>query len=215
MKVLSRLILFIIILGVVAFFASPYYKLYTLKTAYDKGDYTPIIAAVNFEQLRPNLKEQLQNKVDNTLADNAQLVGMAKLLGADEGKLRNFAMGYIDNAVDKAITADNLTALVHGDVTKDSEPLLAGLALAGGLVDMGKLASDFMATGDLNQAVSKQKTAIAKKALSATGTPEKPELSYCGLNCFSVATRIKDKPVSIILHRHNGFDWQIDNVVLP
>ena len=215
MKVLSRLIVFIIILGVVAFFASPYYKLYTLKNAYDNGDYTPIIAAVNFDQLRPNLKEQLQTKVDNTLADNAQLLGMAKLLGVNDGKLRNYAIGYIDTAVDKAITADNVSALVQGNVTKDSEPLLIGLALVGGLVDMGKLASDFMATGDLDQAVNKQKTDIATKALNATGTPDKPTLSYCGINCFNVTTVVKGKPVSVILHRHNGFDWQIDNVVLP
>lgn len=215
MKTLSRLMLLCVVLCLVAFVASPYYKLYALKQAYDKGDYATIIGSVDFAALRPNIKEQLQNHVDDTIAQNLQIQSVAKVLGIDDGKLRNYALMFIDTAVDKAITTENFTALAQGDITKDSEAFLGGVAVVSGLVDTQKLITDFISTGDIDKAISNQKADIAKKALAMTGTPDKPQLAYCGLNCFRLSSQIKGKPITVIMQRHNLLDWKITNVLLP
>lgn len=214
MRTLVSWIIFLAMMVALAMFASPYYKLYTFKSAYDAGDYTPIIGSINFDTLRPNLKRQLHAKVDNIIATN-DLVPVLSLVGVGQGELKNFGVRYVDTAIDKAITKDNLTALAQGQLTKDSEPLLAGVAVATGLVDMPKLAKDYLSTGDISQAIESQKTDIAKKATAFVGTPSQPVLSYCGINCFSVATTIKERPITVMMSRVGLVEWQIDNVILP
>lgn len=214
MKTLISWTLFLTLMVAMVLFVSPYYKLYTFKSAYDRGDYAPIIQSINFDALRPHLKHQLYAKVDTIIATH-ELTAMLSLVGVGQGELKNFGVRYVDTAIDKAITKNNLTALAQGQITKDSEPLLAGVALAMGLVDVPKLAKDYLSTGDIHQAVQHQKTAIAKKASHFVGTPTQPVFEYCGINCFSVATTIKGRPITVLMSRVGLVDWQIDGVVLP
>ncbi|OPH35900.1 Protein of uncharacterised function (DUF2939) [Moraxella equi] len=215
---ITKLLLALVIIALVIVAGSPYYKLYTLKNAYDNGDYAPIINSIDFEMLRPSLKHQLITKTDNWLGSNDVVRGLSLfggLLGLDGAKLNTIAHSFINTAVDKGITPENLTRLAQGDVQPESEPMLVGIALFGGYVDTERLLTDYISTGDMNIAINNQKTAIATKASDNIGQPTQPKLSYCGLNCFEVATTIKDKPYTIVMHRHQVLDWQIVNVVLP
>lgn len=212
-KLLSGLlVLVIIILG------SPYYQLYTLKKAYDKGDYAPIINSIDFEQLRPNLKQQLYTKAEDKLASEEVMQGLSLfggLLGVDDKQLSSIAHDFIDTAIDKGVTADNLTRLAQGEVSSQSLPMLVGLAMFGGYVDVQRLVVDYANTGDINAAIENQKVAIAKKVAANTEQPTKPKLSYCGIHCFQVATTIKGKPYVVIMNRHQIVNWRITNVILP
>lgn len=215
---IGKLLLGLIIVAVVIIMGSPYYKLYTLKNAYDKGDYAPIIKSIHFERLRPNLKQQLYTKTDDWLASNEVMQGLSLfggLLGMDDKKLVSIAHDFIDTSVDKGVTPDNLTRLAQGELSPESMPMLIGLAMLGGHVDIEHLMRDYLSTGDINVAIDNQKVAIAKKVGKEVEQPTKPKLSYCGINCFEVTTTIKNQPYTIIMSRHQIVDWQIDNVILP
>ncbi len=214
MKKALIFILSLLFIFAIVFFGSPYYKLYTLKNAYDKGDYQPIIAAVDFEVLRPNLKHQLYPKVDGVI-NNHQIVGVLKMVGVKQPTLKNFGIRFVDMAIDRAITADNMHKLAQGQIDKDSEPLIAGVALMGGFVNIEKLVQDYLQTGDFNKAINKQKVSIAKEFAMHTAVSTKPELAYCGINCFTIKTSVKTYPIQVVLSRHHIIDWKIDNVILP
>lgn len=211
MKKVLSLSIVIVLIAVLVVALSPYYKLYTFKTAYEQGDYTPIINSVDFEMLRPNLKNQLYTKLDKFIAKN-NLDQALSLLGIKSEQVHNYGVRFIDNAVDKAVTPDNLTALATGNINKDSEPLLIGIALASGMVDIPKLVQSYFKTGDMDKAISEQKKAIAKQTDTANNT--KTTFSYCGFNCFAIDTAIKNQPISIIMTRHQIVDWRIDNIIL-
>lgn len=202
---------FIVIVAVAVLALSPYYKLYTFKTAYEQGDYAPIINSIDFETLRPNLKHQFYGKFDDFIAQN-HLDQALSLLGVKPEQVHNYGVRFIDNAVDKAITPDNLTALATGNITKDSEPLLIGVALMSGAVDVPKLVQSYFRTGDVETAISEQKQAIAKQTTNADSP--KPTFGYCGVNCFAIDTSVKNQPISIVMTRHQVVDWRIDNVIL-
>lgn len=131
---ITKLLLALVIIALVIVAGSPYYKLYTLKNAYDNGDYAPIINSIDFETLRPNLKHQLITKTDNWLGSNDVVQGLplfGGLLGLDGAKLNTIAHSFINTAVDKGITPENLTRLAQGDVQPEIEPMLVGIALFG------------------------------------------------------------------------------------
>lgn len=203
----------LLVVFVVCFVGSPYYKLYVLKGAYDKGDYQPIVQSIDFQQLRPNLKHQLYPKIEQMINNN-QATAVLQVLGIKNATLKNAGIRLVDGAIDGAITADNLDKLARGEISKDSELLLAGVALMGGFIDVDKLLQDYLQTGDVNVAIRQQKTAIAKQFAARATVSAKPKLSYCGINCFYVQTDIKGYPVQVLLSRHGVFDWKIDDVLL-
>ena len=214
MKTLTKISLLVVFVFIVVFFGSPYYKLYGLKSAYEKGDYQPIIDSIDFDTLRPNLKNQLYQKVDVLLLDG-KIASVTQLLGLKQETLKNFGVRFVDATIDGAITTENLSALSKGEMSKDSERLLAGVALMGGFVDMDKLLQDYLMTGDIQSAITQQKVGILKGLATQTATPQNPQIHYCGFNCFAIDTKIKQYPITIMMSRRHIVDWQIDNIILP
>lgn len=161
MKTFIKFTIAFIIMLVVTMAVSPYYQLYRFKVAYEQGDYTPIISSINYENFRPNLKRALHDKLTHAI-NQQRFTLLLLMLGAPQHTIENFTAQFIDEAVDKAITPDNLTQLSYGNIDKDSEPLLMGLALWLGrdLIDANVLLQDYLATGDIHTAFP------SKKALS-------------------------------------------------
>lgn len=215
MKHLFRFVIVLSIITAIVLFASPYYHLYTLKNAYEKGDYAYIIDSVDFETLRPNLKSQLYVRLDDILTQS-KLATAVSMIGVERDDLTGYGERFIDKTIDATITPTNLNKLATGDLT-DSEPLLITLAVAGGLVDTGKLVGDFLKTGNIDKAVARQQEHIASQFASTETNPDqtdnKPTLRYCGINCFAVDTTVKNYPISVVMTRHQGVFWRIDNVV--
>lgn len=120
---ITKLLLVLVIIALIIVVGSPYYKIYTLKNAYDNGDYISIINSIDFKKLRPNLKHQLITKTNNWLGSNEVVLGLSRfggLLGLDGAKLNTIAHSFINTAVDKGVTPENLTRLTQGDVWPES-----------------------------------------------------------------------------------------------
>lgn len=214
MKKLLTTLIALLFLVVALMFVSPYYALYRFKVAYEAGDYAPIINAIDYDTLRPSLKDEFHRQAKGAL-NHQGLAAVLPLLGVKEGKLDDIAKRFIDTAIDGAITPQNLSALAHGEVHKDSEPLAVLLVLWLGVevLDMSAFIQDYLTTGDIHIAVANQQNSLKKHAL--TLQPVAPTLSYCGVNCFLIETAIKGKSVHIIMTRHQLVRWQISKIVLP
>lgn len=172
---------------------SPYYRLYQLNQAYERGDYLPIVQAVDFDTLRSNLKTQLYTKADNLAQEVPKEL---EFLGINQEKLNNLAKTMIDGSIDNVITYDNAIRLSKGEI-QATDASIAGLAVLGD------------AWQSLDNSEPNQATDVDQN------NDKNHQLGYCGINCFSVKTSVQGKDVDVRLSRHGLTQWKIDNVILP
>ena len=66
MKLLKFLFITLLIVGIAMFAGSPYYTAYQLKKAYDANDGAALVSHINFDQVQPNIHNQLTTKLDHT-----------------------------------------------------------------------------------------------------------------------------------------------------
>ena len=217
-KLTSLVVLLLLIIGVV-FVGSPYYKAYQLKEAYDAKDGAAIADAIDYEQLQPNISRQLTDKMDNTLDQYpmvAQLGGPALTQAADD---------FIVNAVKGAVEPDNIEQLIttQGQANTATKQLAAAWAIASNQVNLQNLIQDVITQrGNIDGVIQKQmqimmdKQAEVLEQQAAQGNDtDKPTLSYCGINCFTISGQVKGYPLTIEMQRQGLVDWKIVNIVLP
>lgn len=219
MKVLKYIFAILLIVFLAMYAASPYYTAYQLKNAYDDKNGALMVGYIDFDQLQPNLKDQLITKFGQTLQQYplvAQLGGEALTQASNE---------FINASVNKAITADNITQLVdtQGQANQATKELAAAWAIASNKVNLQDLIQDIIVQrGDINaviqhqmqQVMSQQADELQTHAESGVDSA-KPKLSYCGLNCFTVSGQVKGYPLTLEMQREGLIDWKVVNVVLP
>ncbi|GAA0324087.1 DUF2939 domain-containing protein [Psychrobacter aestuarii] len=217
-KLTSLVMLLVLIIGVV-FAGSPYYKAYQLKEAYDAKDGAAIAAAIDYAQLQPNMTRQLTDKLQQTLTQYpmvTQLAGPALTQAADD---------FITNAVKGAVEPNNIEQLIttQGQANTATKQLAAAWAIASNQVNLQNLIQDVITQrGNIDAVVEKQmqlmmdKQAEVLEQQAAEGNDtDKPELHYCGINCFTISGQVKGYPLTIEMQRQGFVDWKIVNIVLP
>lgn len=219
MKKLMAFVLLIVVIAVVIYAGSPYYSAYQLKNAYDDKDGATIAAAIDYEQVRPSIYKQLADKFALTMT-NYPLV--AELGGAP---LEQAADNFISQAVEGAITPDNIERLINtqGQANTATKELAAAWAIASNQVDLKNLIQDLIIQrGDINAVVKNQMQLVIQKQASELEQQatqgvdsDKPELRYCGINCFTISGQVKGYPLTIEMQRQGFINWQIVDVVLP
>jgi len=219
MKKLTAFILLIVVMAVVVYAGSPYYSAYQLKNAYEDKDGATIAAAIDYEQVSPSVYTQLADKFALTMTKYPLV---AELGGAP---LEQAADNFISQAVKGAITPDNVETLINtqGQANNATKELAAAWAIANNQVDLKNLIQDLIIQrGDINAVVKNQIQLVMQKQASeleqqaAQGTDsDKPSLSYCGINCFTISGQVKGYPLTIEMQRQGLIDWQIVDVVLP
>lgn len=219
MKKLSPLLLLLIVIAVAIFAGSPYYKAYQLKDAYDAKDGAAIAAAIDYKKLRPSIQAQLNDKFAQTMTRYP----LVAELGGEP--LNQAATGFIQQAVEGAITAQNITRLIdtQGQANTATKELAAAWAIASNQVDLKNLIRDLIIQrGDINavvknqiqQVMENQAAQLAQQATQGTDSAD-PVFSYCGINCFSLSGQVKGYPLTVIMQRDGLIDWKIVDVVLP
>lgn len=219
MKKFSALIILLIIAVVTVYAGSPYYVAYQLKNAYDAKDGETIAAAIDYEQLRPRLKEQLTGKFANTLSQYP----MVAELGGDP--LQQAADSFITQSVDGAITKPNIQRIIQtqGQANQSTKELAAAWAIASNQVDLKNLIQDLIVhrgnvdaviKDQIQQMMDKQAAELQAQAVKGEDSA-KPDLHYCGLNCFTVSGQVKGYPLTVEMQRQGFIDWKIVDVELP
>ncbi len=219
MKKLSTVILLLLVIAVAVFAGSPYYSAYQLKKAYDAKDGATLAQAIDYEQLRPSIQTQLTDKFANTM-QHYPLV--AQLGGAP---LTQAADGFITQAVEGAITPDNVERLINsqGQANTATKELAAAWAIASNQIDLRNLIQDvIIQRGDINAVVKNQIGQVMQKQAreleqhaSQGEDSDKPTLSYCGINCFTISGQVKGYPLTIEMQRQGLIGWKIVDIVLP
>lgn len=219
MKSIKFLLVTLIFVAIAIFAGSPYYTAYQIKNAYDAHDGAAVVSYMNFDQLQPNVKTQLTVKFSNTL----QQYPLVAKLGGDA--LTQAANDYITESVNKAITTENISHLIdtQGQANQATKELAAAWAIASNKVDLQSLIQDIIVQrGDINAVIGNQmQQVMAEQAIEqqsqaqSAGDVNKPKLSYCGINCFTISGQVKGYHVTIEMQREGFIEWKIINVVLP
>ena len=216
---MKKLIVLLIVIAVAIYGGSPYYSAYQLKNAYDAKDGATIAAAIDYEQVRPSIQNQLTSQFAVTMTKYPLV---AELGGAT---LTEAANGFIIQAVDGAITAQNIEKLINtqGQANTATKELAAAWAIASNQVDLKNLIQNLIIQrGDVNAVVKNQMQQIMQKQAAeleqqaAQGTDsDKPKLAYCGINCFTISGQVKGYPLTIEMQREGLINWKIVDIVLP
>lgn len=219
MKSLKFILITLIVVAITVFAGSPYYTAYQLKQAYDAHDGTALASHINFDQLQPNIENQLTSKFSNTL----QQYPLVAQLGGDA--LNQAANEFISSAVSNAVTADNVTRLIdtQGQANQATKELAAAWAIASNKVNLRELVQDIIVQrGDIQaviqnqmQQVIKQQSGELQQHVESGEDSSKPKLSYCGINCFTISGQVKGYPLTLEMTREGLIGWKVVNVVLP
>ena len=219
MKSLKFILITLIVMAIAVFAGSPYYTAYQLKQAYDAHDGTALASHINFDQLQPNIENQLTSKFSNTL----QQYPLVAQLGGDA--LNQAANEFISSAVSNAVTADNITRLIdtQGQANQATKELAAAWAIASNKVNLRELVQDIIVQrGDIQaviqnqmQQVIKQQSGELQQHVESGEDSSKPKLSYCGINCFTISGQVKGYPLTLEMTREGLIGWKVVNVVLP
>ena len=216
---MKKLIVLLIIIVVTVYAGSPYYSAYQLKNAYDAKDGATIAAAIDYEQVRPSIQNQLTSQFAVTMTKYP----LVAELGGEP--LKEAANGFIIQAVDGAITPQNIEKLINtqGQANTANKELAAAWAIASNQVDLKNLIQNLIIQrGDIDAVVKNQMQQIMEKQAgeleqqAAQGSDsDKPKLSYCGINCFTITGQVKGYPLTIEMQRQGFIDWKIVDIVLP
>lgn len=219
MKSLKFILITLIVVAIAVFAGSPYYTAYQLKQAYEANDGTALASHINFDQLQPNIENQLTSKFSNTL----QQYPLVAQLGGDA--LNQAANEFISSAVSNAVTADNVTRLIdtQGQANQATKELAAAWAIASNKVNLRELVQDIIVQrGDIQaviqnqmQQVIKQQSGELQQHVESGEDSSKPKLSYCGINCFTISGQVKGYPLTLEMTREGLIGWKVVNVVLP
>ncbi|MGP5548630.1 DUF2939 domain-containing protein [Psychrobacter alimentarius] len=216
---MKKLIVLLIVIAIAVYAGSPYYSAYQLKNAYEDKDGTTIAAAIDYDQVKPSIQNQLTTQFTATMGKYP----LVAELGGEP--LTQAANRFITEAVDGAITPQNVEKIIdtQGQANTATKELAAAWAIASNQVDLKNLIQNLiLQRGDVNAVVQSQMQQIMKKQAAeleqqaAQGTDsDKPTLSYCGINCFNISGQVKGYPLTIEMQRQGLVEWKIVDIVLP
>ncbi|SJN42262.1 DUF2939 domain-containing protein [Psychrobacter sp. JB385] len=216
---MKKLIVLLIVIAIAVYAGSPYYSAYQLKNAYEDKDGATIAAAIDYDQVKPSIQNQLTTQFTTTMTKYP----LVAELGGEP--LTQAANRFITEAVDGAITPQNVEKIIdtQGQANTATKELAAAWAIASNQVDLKNLIQNLiLQRGDVNAVVQSQMQQIMKKQAAeleqqaAQGTDsDKPTLSYCGINCFNISGQVKGYPLTIEMQRQGLIQWKIVDIVLP
>ncbi len=219
---MKKLIFLLIVIAIVVFAGSPLFVAYQLNKAYKAQDGATIAKAIDYPKLKSSVKTQLTGRFANTISQYP----MIQKLGGDN--LLQFGNEFINNAVEGAITTDNIEIIVisEGQQANMATKQLAGAwAIASNKIDLNGLIKDLLVQrGDvqtvikqqIKQLSNQQAQQIAGQAQSVqSATDSEPSFAYCGLNCFEIQGTLKGYPLTIQMEREGVIQWKIVDIKLP
>lgn len=210
-KTVSVILVLAFMIGAMVF-ASPYWALYQIKTAYDAQDATALNRYINFAQVQTDLKSQLTP----ILIAKAETITNSPLLKMLNIQIdaKHAVTDMVTQAVDNTVTPTGVSTLLAGQTSlnqlDNNAKLLGGLlAVAMDKVDIQDLITA-RNQDELTAKVKEQLTRPNPKAVTV-----KDSAKYCGFNCFAVQTQVQGYPIKVEMARQGLLTWQIVKVKLP
>lgn len=203
MKALKFWVSGLILIGVVLFFASPYWVLYQINQAYQQNNAVGISKYIDFAQVKASLKPQIQQRMHTAIGIEHLPQALQKW-----GNQLNNALG--DQLIDVVMNEQTILLLMQGKELKEAIGLNTR-ATKNNINDVLGLKNTLDALSSLPNIESSLPEHLPTKVAS----PTKRKAHYTKWNQFDIVIPTDSGSATRVIMTRAGLSWKITAVLLP
>ena len=203
MKALKFWVSGLILIGVVLFFASPYWVLYQINQAYQQNNAVGISKYIDFAQVKASLKPQIQQRMHTAIGIEHLPQALQKW-----GNQLNNALG--DQLIDVVMNEQTILLLMQGKELKEAIGLNTR-ATKNNINDVLGLKNTLDALSSLPNIESSLPEHLPTKVAS----PAKRKAHYTKWNQFDIVIPTESGSANRVIMTREGLSWKITAVLLP
>lgn len=203
MKALKFWVSGLILIGVVLFFASPYWVLYQINQAYQQNNAVGISKYIDFAQVKASLKPQIQQRMHTAIGIEHLPQALQKW-----GNQLNNALG--DQLIDVVMNEQTILLLMQGKELKEAIGLNTR-ATKNNINDVLGLKNTLDALSSLPNIESSLPEHLPTKVAS----PAKRKAHYTKWNQFDIVIPTDSGSATRVIMTRAGVSWKITAVLLP
>lgn len=203
MKALKFWVSGLILIGVVLFFASPYWVLYQINQAYQQNNAVGISKYIDFVQVKASLKPQIQQRMHTAIGIEHLPQALQKW-----GNQLNNALG--DQLIDVVMNEQTILLLMQGKELKEAIGLNTR-ATKNNINDVLGLKNTLDALSSLPNIESSLPEHLPTKVAS----PAKRKAHYTKWNQFDIVIPTDSGSATRVIMTRAGLSWKITAVLLP
>lgn len=203
MKALKFWVSGLILIGVVLFFASPYWVLYQINQAYQQNNAVGISKYIDFAQVKASLKPQIQQRMHTAIGIEHLPQALQKW-----GNQLNNALG--DQLIDVVMNEQTILLLMQGKELKEAIGLNTR-ATKNNINDVLGLKNTLDALSSLPNIESSLPEHLPTKVAS----PAKRKAHYTKWNQFDIVIPTDSGNATRVIMTRAGLSWKITAVLLP
>lgn len=203
MKALKFWVSGLILIGVVLFFASPYWVLYQINQAYQQNNAVGISKYIDFAQVKASLKPQIQQRMHTAIGIEHLPQALQKW-----GNQLNSVLG--DQLIDVVMNEQTILLLMQGKELKEAIGLNTR-ATKNNINDVLGLKNTLDALSSLPNIESSLPEHLPTKVAS----PAKRKAHYTKWNQFDIVIPTDSGSATRVIMTRAGLSWKITAVLLP
>ena len=203
MKALKFWVSGLILIGVVLFFASPYWVLYQINQAYQQNNAVGISKYIDFAQVKASLKPQIQQRMHTAIGIEHLPQALQKW-----GNQLNNVLG--DQLIDVVMNEQTILLLMQGKELKEAIGLNTR-ATKNNINDVLGLKNTLDALSSLPIIESSLPEHLPTKVAS----PAKRKAHYTKWNQFDIVIPTDSGSATRVIMTRAGLSWKITAVLLP
>ena len=203
MKALKFWVSGLILIGVVLFFASPYWVLYQINQAYQQNNAVRISKYIDFAQVKASLKPQIQQRMHTAIGIEHLPQALQKW-----GNQLNNVLG--DQLIDVVMNEQTILLLMQGKELKEAIGLNTR-ATKNNINDVLELKNTLDALSSLPNIESSLPEHLPTKVAS----PAKRKAHYTKWNQFDIVIPTDSGSATRVIMTRAGVSWKITAVLLP
>lgn len=203
MKALKFWVSGLILIGVVLFFASPYWVLYQINQAYQQNNAVGISKYIDFAQVKASLKPQIQQRMHTAIGIEHLPQALQKW-----GNQLNNALG--DQLIDVVMNEQTILLLMQGKELKEAIGVNTR-ATKNNINDVLGLKNTLDALSSLPNIESSLPEHLPTKVAS----PAKRKAHYTKWNQFDIVIPTDSGSATRVIMTRAGLSWKITAVLLP
>ena len=203
MKALKFGVSGLILIGVVLFFASPYWVLYQINQAYQQNNAVGISKYIDFAQVKASLKPQIQQRMHTAIGIEHLPQALQKW-----GNQLNNALG--DQLIDVAMNEQTILLLMQGKELKEA----MGLNTRATKNNMND-ALGLKNTLDVLSNLPNIESSLPEHLPTKFSSPAKRKAHYTKWNQFDIVIPTDSGSITRVIMTRAGLSWKITAVLLP
>ena len=203
MKALKFWVSGLILIGVVLFFASPYWVLYQINQAYQQNNAVRISKYIDFAQVKASLKPQIQQRMHTAIGIEHLPQALQKW-----GNQLNNALG--DQLIDVVMNEQTILLLMQGKELKEAIGVNTR-ATKNNINDVLGLKN----TLDVLSSLPNIEPSLPEHLPTKVASPAKRKAHYTKWNQFDIVIPTDSGSATRVIMTRAGLSWKITAVLLP